>query len=44
MQNLANVHPIREDARNIENALCHGSKDTKVRINVKLREEIQLAH
>ena len=31
MQNLANVHPIRDDVRNIESALCHGTKETKVR-------------
>ena len=31
MQNLANVHPIRDDARNMESALCHGTKETKVR-------------
>ena len=30
MQNLANVHPIRDDARNMESALCHGTKETKV--------------
>lgn len=33
MQNLANVHPIRDDTRNIESALCHGTKETKVREN-----------
>ena len=31
MQSLANVHPIRDDVRNIESALCHGTKETKVR-------------
>jgi len=30
MQNLANVHPIRDDTRNIESALCHGTKETKL--------------
>ena len=30
MQNLANVHPIRDDARNMDSALCHGTKETKV--------------